>query len=59
VTGKDDVISDGTTTIIVSNGNALLGKITGVFDLPFFAHNSVWLLSGFRFRRLLSRRKIK
>jgi len=30
VTGKDDVISDGTNTIIVSNGNALLGKITGV-----------------------------
>jgi hydroxyethylthiazole kinase len=30
ITGKDDVISDGISTIIVSNGNALLGKITGV-----------------------------
>jgi hypothetical protein len=30
VTGKDDVISDGVSTIIVSNGHPLLGKITGV-----------------------------
>jgi len=30
VTGKEDVISDGEHTIIVRNGNALLGKITGV-----------------------------
>jgi hypothetical protein len=30
ITGKDDVISDGNSTIIVSNGNALLGRITGV-----------------------------
>ena len=30
VTGKDDVISDGEHTIIIKNGNALLGKITGV-----------------------------
>jgi len=36
VTGKDDVISDGTNTIIVSNGNSLLGKITGVrFPMSF------------------------
>jgi thiamine-phosphate diphosphorylase / hydroxyethylthiazole kinase len=31
ITGKDDVISDGKTTIIISNGTALLGKITGVW----------------------------
>jgi hypothetical protein len=30
VTGKEDVISDGEHTIIIKNGNALLGKITGV-----------------------------
>jgi hydroxyethylthiazole kinase-like sugar kinase family protein len=33
VTGKDDVISDGTDTVIISNGNHLLGKITGVSNL--------------------------
>ena len=32
VTGKDDIISDGRSTVIVSNGNALLGKITGVYS---------------------------
>jgi hydroxyethylthiazole kinase len=35
VTGKDDVISDGTSTVIVSNGDALLGQITGVICLRF------------------------
>jgi thiamine-phosphate diphosphorylase / hydroxyethylthiazole kinase len=30
VTGKDDVVSDGNFTVVVSNGDALLGKITGV-----------------------------
>jgi len=30
VTGKDDIISDGTDTVIISNGNSLLGQITGV-----------------------------
>jgi hypothetical protein len=32
VTGKDDVVSDGLNTIIVSNGHPLLGKITGVYS---------------------------
>lgn len=47
VTGKDDVISDGTSTIIVSNGDALLGKITGVCSLHIKAKSSpdaLWVL---------------
>ena len=44
MTGKDDVISDGEHTIIVKNGSALLGKITGVkfsfecADISLVAH---------------------
>ena len=47
VTGKDDVISDGTSTVIVSNGDALLGKITGVRPLHIKAKSSpdaLWVL---------------
>lgn len=40
VTGKDDVISDGTTTVIVSNGHEYLGKITGVFSVGVNFANS-------------------
>jgi hydroxyethylthiazole kinase-like sugar kinase family protein len=45
VSGKDDVISDGTSTIIVSNGDPLLGKITGVHIVCVSAYYLVWLLS--------------
>jgi hydroxyethylthiazole kinase-like sugar kinase family protein len=40
VTGKDDVVSDGTDTVIISNGNDLLGKITGVSNLACAANES-------------------
>jgi Hydroxyethylthiazole kinase family len=36
VTGKDDVISDGARTIVVSNGHPMLSQITGVLSLSPF-----------------------